>query len=249
MTLDQYARQLAARFGAPVWLVGSALTDPGGARDVDLRVVISDRQFTARYGDLRKWGDGETRQALIDDSAHFAADAVDKLGLNVDLQIWPHSRAAAAFPEERRRVLALPRAHNAGPLLHAFAVAEVGKPLAWGETDCASLVRRGHLVYFGTDLYEGLPSWTTLTGARRALAATGGVESVLLKRGARAVPLAFAQAGDVVVGGGDDDEGLPFAGLVTGGKVLTATVALGVLWHEVAACPDGARLLRWHHGP
>jgi hypothetical protein len=45
---------LALRFGAPVYLVGSALelVDP---RDVDVRVLVREEDFKARYGDPEEW--------------------------------------------------------------------------------------------------------------------------------------------------------------------------------------------------
>ncbi len=91
--LQGWANQLAARFGAPVYLVGSSLTDPE-ARDVDVRVVLDDDSFQARYGilpqhvDRESWGGwsaGSRRWGA--DVAKISRQAAVALRLNVDFQI------------------------------------------------------------------------------------------------------------------------------------------------------------------
>jgi hypothetical protein len=43
------ANNLVGRFGAPVWLVGSALNSKT-PRDIDVRIVLSDREMQRLYG-------------------------------------------------------------------------------------------------------------------------------------------------------------------------------------------------------
>jgi hypothetical protein len=58
-----YARALSARYyGCPVYLVGSALTDPD-PRDIDIVIPVPDDLFSAMYGDSdpkspARWRDG-----------------------------------------------------------------------------------------------------------------------------------------------------------------------------------------------
>ncbi len=51
--IQGWADRMYARYGAPVWLVGSAIT--GAGRDVDIRIVIPDPDFDARFPDLSAW--------------------------------------------------------------------------------------------------------------------------------------------------------------------------------------------------
>jgi len=111
-TLDVWARHIAARYNGPVYLCGSVLHNPA-PRDIDIRVVIADHEFAARYGNectreidethhycKRKglasskaidWDAQGPTQRWIDDVAKFTSHLSLKLGLNIDLQIWPDS--------------------------------------------------------------------------------------------------------------------------------------------------------------
>jgi len=55
--LEGWANQIAARFHAPVYLVGSALAQ-AQPRDIDIRVVLTEEAFLKRYGCT--WIDAET---------------------------------------------------------------------------------------------------------------------------------------------------------------------------------------------
>jgi hypothetical protein len=126
LCLRGWANQMVARFGAPVWLVGSALTDPN-ARDIDVRIVLPDDEFAARYGDVidwinegwsAEWGDGRKRWGV--DMAKLARDVVliggralhaigrnplNKMhGFNVDLQVQPESLARTFADKPRERL-------------------------------------------------------------------------------------------------------------------------------------------------
>jgi hypothetical protein len=90
-----WARQIALRFGRPVWLVGSALELPD-PRDVDVRVLLNDEEFLARYGDPAEWHKGLWFPNRKDGSLRYAADMWDLsreaslvLGLNIDFQVQP----------------------------------------------------------------------------------------------------------------------------------------------------------------
>jgi hypothetical protein len=97
--LQPWADQMATRFGRPVYLVGSSLrmADP---RDVDVRVVVSDEEFRARYGDPVAWGealwwpnrnDGSIRYCM--DVGDLSREASIQLRLNIDFQVQPPSEA------------------------------------------------------------------------------------------------------------------------------------------------------------
>ena len=93
--LQPWARQIALRFGRPVWLVGSALELPD-PRDVDVRVMVSSEEFQARYGDPAEWRKGLWWPNRKDGSLRYAADMWDlareaslSLRLNIDFQVQP----------------------------------------------------------------------------------------------------------------------------------------------------------------
>lgn len=249
LTIEQFARQVAARYGSPVWLVGSYLRDPATARDVDLRVVVPDKQFAARYGNLTQWKKGEMPQRLLDDVAHFSALGAERTGLNVDFQIWPRSQSEVTYPEEEHRLLAAPHVRNWDLALLRFGREIRGQPLVWGETDCVSLARRAWEITFGADILGHEAHWTTLLGAQRVLKESGGLREVMLAHGARELPLTFAQTGDVAAGPADEGHAFPFIGVVIAREVLTTTAENGVIAHPIKLCPEGTTVLRWHDGP
>lgn len=250
MTIEQLARFWAARYGGPVWLVGSALSGES-ARDLDVRIVLPDAQFERRWGPLGQWTQGQTTQRLVDEMAHLNRNATSLLpeGTNPDVQIWPASYAARAFPEGERRLVAAPRERNWDLALHELRLSLVGAPFVWGETDCVSVVRRSWELVFGGDLLEHLPHYASGSEARAALSMTGGLGMAMLDHGALTFPLTFAQTGDVVNGPEDPGHGFPFVGLVVGREVLTSTMEQGVIAHPLSACPEGCSVLRWHDGP
>lgn len=111
--LTVWARYMAARFNAPVYLLGSVLTNPE-CRDIDIRIVVQDHELAARYGHtlaqqefaeshpyrkrrgttsanvVRYSEDGPT-QRQIDDTAKFTSHLSIKLQHNFDVQIVPDS--------------------------------------------------------------------------------------------------------------------------------------------------------------
>jgi hypothetical protein len=109
--LRVWAQHMAARYNGPVYLLGSVLHSPV-PRDVDIRIVVQDHEFAARYGatlEVRetkageyyhtrgiasgafvKWDDGPT-QRWVDDVAKFTAVLSRKHKHNFDVQVWPAS--------------------------------------------------------------------------------------------------------------------------------------------------------------
>ena len=111
--LTVWARHMAARYKGKVYLLGSTLHNPS-PRDCDIRIVVEDHEFAARYGNelhhteigehhpLRKrssivsarlvrWDEDGPTQRWIDDVAKFSAHLSVKLGMNMDVQVVPDS--------------------------------------------------------------------------------------------------------------------------------------------------------------
>jgi hypothetical protein len=83
--------------------------------------------------------------------------------------------------------------------LSQWGIEHAGLPFAWGETDCASLVRDAMRVLYDRDVWES-PTWyDSLASAYQTLQLVGGAPAWLLAHGATRMPLAFAQPSDVLV--------------------------------------------------
>ena len=83
------------------------LLDPGYSdvlpRDCDVRVIVADHEFAARFGHEVKptekpgwthciaWDEDGPSQRWIDDCAKTGAEWSVRLGLNVDYKVWPLS--------------------------------------------------------------------------------------------------------------------------------------------------------------
>lgn len=94
-----WANQMYSRFGCPVYLVGSSLYNQF-ARDVDLRIVLPDEQFEARYGNIEEWSDDtwrnewrEARQKWAKDMGKLSMEATITIRANIDFQVEPESLA------------------------------------------------------------------------------------------------------------------------------------------------------------
>lgn len=129
MTLSADARHWAARYNGAVYLLGSTLHNPT-PRDCDIRIVIDDHEFAARYGHtlvekdspfherpeitrsrvVDFCTDGPT-QRWIDDVAKFSGNISRKIGNNLDLQIWPESQWRKPYPEPVLLAAPSPRWH------------------------------------------------------------------------------------------------------------------------------------------
>jgi hypothetical protein len=127
-----------------------------------------------------------------------------------------------------------------------FAREVVGASFVWGDTDCATLMRRAQSVLLGSDPFKGrVGNWTTKRGALRvvknldvlkALRTSGGVE----------VGERYATAGDVMLGAGVDARGLAqLATVLPVGKVLASTPETGVVIVRRKDLEPGARFWRY----
>lgn len=121
--LTNWARHMAARYNGTVYLVGSVLHNPE-PRDVDIRIVIHDHEFAARYGMEMKpcnepptetrlgrtakihWNEDGPTQRWVDDIAKFSAELSTMLKRNFDIKVWPDSYWREPYP--RPLVLAAP---------------------------------------------------------------------------------------------------------------------------------------------
>jgi hypothetical protein len=102
------AQHMAAKLNGQVYLVGSSLHKPA-PRDCDVRVIVADHEFAARFGfEVKRcdeaptkhrlgrtakvhWDDDGPSQRWIDDCAKTGAEWSVRLGLNVDYKVWPES--------------------------------------------------------------------------------------------------------------------------------------------------------------
>lgn len=119
-----------------------------------------------------------------------------------------------------------------------------GKPFAWGETDCGSLVRSAMQNIYGVDAFGGVGRYSTRAAALKRQSETGGVYAALTAAGWSEIPLPFAQQGDVLIHPGD---GMPGAGVVVARQVLITNPDHGVQlvsWRLFRAEPDIGPLLR-----
>ena len=106
--LRRFASYMAARYNGPVYLVGSALRTTD-YRDVDIRVVTSDKEFCARYGydDYNHWQQIGPNQAWIDDVAKRNGEIARDFQFNPDFQVYCASNCIQ-YREHPRVTLASP---------------------------------------------------------------------------------------------------------------------------------------------
>lgn len=99
--LQQWALQVRARFGFPVYLVGSVLGGNEWPRDIDVRVVMPDDHFEARFGDQNtergKWRWAQEMGKLNWWAAHYGH-------LPVDFQVMRKSEARHYRNRPRKRL-------------------------------------------------------------------------------------------------------------------------------------------------
>lgn len=100
--LRVWANHMAGRYNGCVYLLGSTLQNPE-PRDCDIRIVMDDHEFGARYGLEMKpttkegwtrciaWDEDGPTQRWIDDVAKFNGRLSVTLKLNMDIQLWPDS--------------------------------------------------------------------------------------------------------------------------------------------------------------
>jgi hypothetical protein len=106
--LPGWANQMYARFGHPVYLVGSCLNSDS-PRDVDIRIILPDDEFEGRYGSVAQWREDawcsewrEPRQKWAKDMAKLSREISKIYVVNVDLQVYPKSYSDKYFSERER---------------------------------------------------------------------------------------------------------------------------------------------------
>jgi hypothetical protein len=121
--LRRFGVYMAARYNAPVYLVGSALAK-ANPRDIDVRVTLSEEHFTARFGvDSHGWTMEGPPQSWIDEIGKFCEDESKRQRFPVDFQVYP-ARHAIRYIGRPRVVLAAPTgAIDAADALHAVDLA------------------------------------------------------------------------------------------------------------------------------
>lgn len=112
--------------------------------------------------------------------------------------------------------------------LIAWARAEIGKPFAWGETNCVSLALRALDVQCGSDLSERYRR--NMSSERRAVAwvARNGLAGLVQKfvaEGCVEIAPSFIQAGDIAL---VEIPGNIGASIYLGRNFLSSSVARGV---------------------
>ncbi len=100
--LRHYGGYLAARYGAPVYLVGSALTKEK-ATDIDIRVVLPDAEWEARFG-VPARGFYDFTDRYVAEVGKQSKYLVGQHAANVDLQVQPES-VAMRWADKPRRLI------------------------------------------------------------------------------------------------------------------------------------------------
>lgn len=98
--MKAWAREIAARFGRPVYLTGSSLNLPQ-PRDVDVRVVLTDEEFAARWGEWSWLSDNDGYRRYACDMGKLSRHVSLFTMLNVDFQVQPHI-VALKYAKDRR---------------------------------------------------------------------------------------------------------------------------------------------------
>lgn len=108
--LYRFANSIAALYGAPVYLCGSALrSDNDDPRDWDIRIMLSEAEFARRFGDPVKWADegctgrySRVRWRWSDECCNRSRQGFAETRLNIDLQIYPTSHARRLYRGKKR---------------------------------------------------------------------------------------------------------------------------------------------------
>lgn len=107
--LPGWANQMYARFGHPVYLVGSCLRSEAKPRDIDVSIIIPDDEFRGRYGDPEQWEFDtwepewrEARQRWALDMGKLASYVSRHYHVNIDLKVIPQSYADKFFSGKER---------------------------------------------------------------------------------------------------------------------------------------------------
>lgn len=110
LLLDEFGSRIWSAFGSPPYLVGSALANKDGWRDVDVRLILPDAEYEAMgFGDPKCPHDNPR---WISFCLAFSALGKQMTGLPIDFQIqqqtcaneqFKGSRSAIGLVPERRR--------------------------------------------------------------------------------------------------------------------------------------------------
>lgn len=105
--LRRWAWYMAARYNGPVYLVGSCLRE-GTPRDVDIRVIVADDEFCARYGltHYDRFMQDES-QRWIDDMSKRNGELARDFRINADFQVNSAS-GAIQYDKGDRLLIAAP---------------------------------------------------------------------------------------------------------------------------------------------
>lgn len=109
--LRGWANLMASRYGRPVYLTGGALKD-SHPRDIDVRVVLSVSEYTARFGKAKDFGRSISAEPSEQDDArrwHVEIAKMNVAGaahtrLPVDFQVQPITEAMRYVNERRKRL-------------------------------------------------------------------------------------------------------------------------------------------------
>ena len=101
--LDTWARYMRAHFGSSPMIVGGALKDEQ-PRDVDIVLVIPDREFEGRYHQTAKEWDHHPGERWIKDMQKFNTTLAWGQRINVDFKVQPESEACK-FKRKKRVLL------------------------------------------------------------------------------------------------------------------------------------------------
>jgi len=113
-------------------------------------------------------------------------------------------------------------------LLMTFARSEVGRPFAWGETNCVSLALRALDVQYGTSLHVKYSHFMSSEKRAMAFVAKQGIDSLVHRfclNGFSVIPKNFEQVGDVQFGEMPGNIG---SAVILGRQHLSSTAVGGV---------------------
>lgn len=107
--LQQFGQHILSAFGEVPYWVGSSLTDKGGWRDVDIRLLLPDDRFAADG-----YGDPKTYPTFVHQNAKWVSTILawssfgrQLTGLPIDFQIQPRDWANAHEPGYRSALIDL----------------------------------------------------------------------------------------------------------------------------------------------
>jgi len=125
-----------------------------------------------------------------------------------------------------------------------YASDMIGKPFVWGQTDCTTIVFKGLEVMYDYDFTKGLKWHTTLRTAVNLYKKTGGIEKVLLKKGACGIGLGFATTGDVLISPKKPLEVANSCFIVVRGQMLSNGPGKKVSLHPMSSLLPNSKCLR-----